>query len=132
MESKETKQQFALVVKEVGPTIEVLKKMKPMLEEFQRIVHDELLKKLPPMNVIQYHIDLISEASQPNLPRYRMSPKESEFLRKKVEEMIQKGHIRESMSPCTIPALLTPKKDECCAYAWTAKPSIRSLSNINS
>jgi len=35
VESKETKQRFALVFKEeVGPAIEVPEKMKPMLEEF--------------------------------------------------------------------------------------------------
>ena len=43
VESKETKKQFALVVKEeVGPAIEVPEKMKLMPEEFQRIVHEEL------------------------------------------------------------------------------------------
>jgi len=101
VESKETKQQFSLVVKEkVGATIEVPEKMKPMLEEFQRIVHDEFSDELPPMRDIQHHIDLIPEANLPNLSHYWMNPKESEIL-KKVEELIQKGHIRESMKPCS-------------------------------
>jgi len=43
VESKKTKQRFVLIVKEeVGPVIEVPEKMKPMLEELKRIVHDEL------------------------------------------------------------------------------------------
>jgi len=41
-----------LVVKEVGPAIEVPEKMKPMLEEFQRIVHDELPDEVSPMRDI--------------------------------------------------------------------------------
>jgi len=52
------------------PNIEVPKKMKPMLKEFQRIVHDDLLDEQPPMRDIQHHIDPIPGASAqpPTLP----------------------------------------------------------------
>jgi hypothetical protein len=104
---------FALVVKEVNGDKSTLISgpMVPLLEQFQNLVPDEIPVGLPPMRSVQHCIDFIPGAVLPNKAAYRMNPTENAELQRQVDELLSKGLVRESMSPCAVPALLVPKKD---------------------
>jgi hypothetical protein len=87
---------------------------------------DDSSSELPPLRGIEHQIDFIPEALIPNRPAYRSNPKETKELQRQVDELMEKGYIRESMSPCAVPVLLVPKKDG----TWRMCVDCRAINNI--
>ena len=81
------------------------------LQEFAAVFPTESPDSLPPDRDIQHFIDFIPGSTLPNLPHYRLNPTQSSELQRQVEDLLRRGLIRESHSPCAVPALLAPKKD---------------------
>lgn len=63
------------------------------------------------MRSISHCMDLILGESFPSKAPYRLTPSENEELNRQVQELLQKSLIRESLSPCVVPIILTPKKN---------------------
>lgn len=104
---------FALVTRAVtpDPSSDLPVVVKSLIREFGEMFPEDLLDELPLMHDIQHAIDLVPRAIFPNIPHYRMNPTKHAELKWQVDELLRKGFIRESMSLCAIPILLTPKKD---------------------
>jgi len=75
---------------------------------------------------IEHHIDPVSEAVLPNRPAYRSNPQETKEIQKQVEDLIHKGWVIESLSPCVVPVILVPKKDG----TWRMCSDCRAINNI--
>jgi hypothetical protein len=81
-----------------------------LLEEFADVIVDELPRSLPPIRSVSHHIDLIPAAIFPNKIAYRLMPQENEEVKKQVQDLMDKGLVKESLSLCVVPIVLSPKK----------------------
>ncbi|XP_031263971.1 uncharacterized protein LOC116122216 [Pistacia vera] len=96
------------------------------IEEFEDVFLDEMLHGLPPIRGIKHQIDFVPSVSIPNQPAYRSNPDETKELQMQVSELLEKGYVRESMSPCAVPVLLVPKNDG----RWRMCVDCRAINNI--
>ncbi|KAG7567587.1 Integrase catalytic core [Arabidopsis thaliana x Arabidopsis arenosa] len=101
-------------------------KIKFLLQDYTDVFPEENPQGLPPIRGIEHQIDFVPGASLPNRPAYRTNPVETKELEKQVTELMERGHIRESMSPCAVPVLLVPKKDG----SWRMCVDCRAINNI--
>ncbi|XP_040955920.1 uncharacterized protein [Gossypium hirsutum] len=94
--------------------------------DFQDVFPDEVPSGLPPLRGIKHQIDFVPGAVIPNRPAYRTNPEETKELQRQVNELMEKGYIRESLSPCVVPVLLVPKKDR----TWRMCVDCRAVNKI--
>jgi hypothetical protein len=71
-------------------------------------------------------IDLIPGASLPNKDAYRLTMQENEEVKRQVQDLLDKGLVRESLSPCVFSTVLSPKKDG----GWSMCTDSRAINKI--
>ncbi|XP_051113149.1 uncharacterized protein LOC127239159 [Andrographis paniculata] len=99
------------------------KKLKRM--DFDDVFPEEVPCWLPQIQGIEHQIDFIPGSALPNRPAYRANPDEIKEINKQVDELLSKGWVLESLSPCAVPVLLVSKKDGGCALIVVLSMQLR-------
>jgi hypothetical protein len=87
---------------------------------------DELASSFPPIISINHHINLVPGEILWNKVAYRLTPQENEELKRKVQDLLDKGLVREILSLCAVPTVLRLKKDG----GWRMCIDSRVINNI--
>jgi len=69
-----------------------------LLQEFDDVFPNDTPSRLPPLRGIEHQIDFIPGASIPNRLAYRSNLEETKELQRQIDELMENGYIRESMS----------------------------------
>ena len=100
----------------------------PVVRDFLDVFPDDL-PGLPPEREIDFPIDLVPGTAPISLPPYRMTPVELKELKTQLQELVDRGFIRPSISPWGAPVLFVKKKDDtwrlCIDYRQLNKVTIR-------
>ncbi|KAL0373943.1 UNVERIFIED_CONTAM: Transposon Tf2-12 polyprotein [Sesamum radiatum] len=118
---------FDEIEKASGPIPGVIKKL---LKEFEDVMPDELLWKLPPERAVDHEIELVSGTKPPARAPYRMTQPELVELRKQLKDMLESGIIKPAKSPYGAPVLFQKKADGslrmCCDYRALNKITVKN------
>ncbi|KAJ9536656.1 hypothetical protein OSB04_un000129 [Centaurea solstitialis] len=127
----EKKRVMVLVFKEACLSTSELTQSLPsfvvsLLQEYEDVFPKEEPSGLPPLRGIEHQIDFIPGATLPNRPAYRANPEETKEIQRQVEDLLSRGRIRESMSPCAVPVIVVPKK----TGEWRMCTDCRAINQI--
>ncbi|KAL5865850.1 hypothetical protein ACOSQ3_003364 [Xanthoceras sorbifolium] len=93
-------------------------------------VFPEELPGLPPQREVEFVIDVVPGTSPVSIAPYRMAPAELKELKIQLQELLDKGFIRPSVSPWGAPVLFVKKKDGslrlCIDYRQLNKLTIKN------
>ncbi|XP_074351813.1 uncharacterized protein LOC141690960 [Apium graveolens] len=82
----------------------------PVVREYEDVFPDEL-PGLPPHREVEFTIELVPGVEPISKAPYRMAPLELQELKEQLQELLDRGFIRPSVSPWGAPVLFVKKKD---------------------
>ncbi|KAD7479605.1 hypothetical protein E3N88_02741 [Mikania micrantha] len=101
----------------------------PVVNEFSDVFPTEL-PGVPPDREVEFRIDLKPEAKPVAKAPYRLAPSEMQELMTQLQDLLDKGFIRPSVSPWGAPVLFVKKKDGsfrmCIDYRELNKVTIKN------
>ena len=98
--------------------------MEKVVEEYRDIFASPI--GVPLHYQVKHSIDLTLGAPLPNGLIYRCSVLDNDEIKRKIQELLQKGHIKPSSPPCGSLILLAQKKDG----TWRLCIDYRALNKI--
>ncbi|KAA3473713.1 DNA/RNA polymerases superfamily protein [Gossypium australe] len=100
-----------------------------MVKEFPNVFPKEL-HGLPPNREVEFGIELLHGIAPVSIAPYRMALKELVELKAQIQELLDRGFIRPSVSPWGVPVLFMKKKDGsmrmCIDYQQLNKLTIKN------
>ncbi|RDX95791.1 hypothetical protein CR513_21632, partial [Mucuna pruriens] len=102
----------AATFKQAFDTEEVRTRLSLKGKDFKDVFLKEVSHGLPPLRGIEHHINMTLGATLPNRAPYRANPEEYKEIPKQVGKLMEKGWVRESMSPYAMLLILVPKKED--------------------
>ena len=103
-----------------------IEEIQELFKKFVDIEVDDFPSSFPPIKSINHHIDLILGEIMSNKSTYKLTPQENEEVKNQVQDLLDKGLVRESLSPCVVPTVLSPKK----YGGWRMCIDLRAINKI--
>ena len=104
VESEKKSNEFKSIVSTLHP------EAKKLVLKYRELFPDELPKGLPPIRSIEHRIDLVTGAEPVNGAIYRMSDHELKELKRQLEDLLDHGFIKPSLSPSAVLSYLLKRR----------------------
>ncbi|XP_056843071.1 uncharacterized protein LOC130495662 [Raphanus sativus] len=95
-----------------------------LMDQYKDVFPEEIPAGLPPIRGIEHQIDFVPGAPLPNRAAYRVNPEEAKELERQVQDLMDKGYIRESLSPCSVPGLKVDEEKIKAIQDWPTPTTI--------